>query len=149
MWQSSREALLGMTPLACRNRGILTQRDALWTAVPRAECARHTRTYRFVWRSFARRVRIARYLFVPARMVAFGRRLRHIAANHGAKRSAFREDAHVDVDQEEPDREQCCRRMNQHGDIPQETETPRDVFGEPQNGAGKQEQQTAPEKAPE
>src|SRR4030088_3093288 len=104
MWQSSREALLGMKPLACRNRGILTRRDALWTAVPRAECARHTRTHRFVLYSFARRGRIARDLFVPARMVAFGKLLRHIAANHGAKRSAFREDAHVDVDQEQPNR---------------------------------------------
>src|SRR5216684_2620354 len=39
--------------------------------------------------------------------------------------------------------------MNQHGDIAQETETPRDVFGEPQDEASKEQQEAAPEKAPE
>src|ERR1700675_443961 len=39
--------------------------------------------------------------------------------------------------------------MKQHGYIPQETETPRDVFGEPENRASKQQQEAAPEKAPE
>src|SRR5882757_9106158 len=100
MRQSPREALLEMTPPSRRNRGIPQRRDALRPAVPRAACARHTRTPRFVLCSFARRRRIARDLFVPARMVAFGKRFRYIAANHGAKGSAFREDAHVDVYQE-------------------------------------------------
>src|SRR6266481_6143724 len=137
MRQSSREALPGMMPPACRNPGIPTRRDALRTTVPRAGCAQHTRTHRFVLWSFARRGGTACDLFVPARMVAFGKRLRHIAANHGAKRSAFRKHAHVDVYQEEPNRQQSRRGMNQHGDIAQETETPRNVFREPKNGASK------------
>jgi len=79
--------------------------------------------------------RTARDLFVQPGCSVW-QTLRLLRRESRKQTSAFREDAHVDVYQE-TDREQCCRRMGISTAIYRRKRNSRDVFGTPQDGAGK------------
>src|SRR5205807_8501867 len=111
--------------------------------------ARLTRSQRFVRWSFARCRRIADDFFIPAGMVALGEGHGNIAANYRAERSALRKHAHINVDQEQANRDERRRGMNENGNVAQEAEIPRNVFREPQHDAAGKQHHGAPEKSPE
>src|SRR6266851_8039074 len=68
--------------------------------------------------SRCRRLPMAHYLFIPARVIALCEFQRNVTANHRTKRSALREYAHINVNQEVRNREQRRHRMQKHGKIP-------------------------------
>src|SRR5256885_15287045 len=97
----------------------------------RAPFARRTRSHRSVLSSFAPRGRIADDLFVPAGVIALGKSDRNIAANDRAKCSALGKHAHIDVDQEQANREERRRGVNDNGNVSQGAKIPWDAFREP------------------
>src|SRR6266567_3776294 len=115
---------------ACRNRGLPWQTHAPRITVRRAWFSRRNRSQRSALWSFPPRGRFADDLFIPPRVVALGKGDGNIAADHGAER------AHVNVDQEEGNREESRNRMDEHGDVSQEAEVPRNVLREPKDDAG-------------
>src|SRR5689334_9338618 len=115
----------------------------------RGECARRTRSQRFVPWSFARRGGSADDFFIPAGMVALGEGDGNIPANDRAKCTALREHPHVNVNQEQANREKRRCGMNENRNVSQEAEIPRNVLREPQHGAGGKQRYRAPEKSPE
>src|SRR5713226_6230006 len=134
---------------ACRNRGLPRQTHAPQITVRRAGFSRRNRSQRSVLWSFAPRGRFADDLFIPPRVVALGKGDGNIAADDGAERSAFSKHTHVNVDQEEGNREESRNRMDEHGDVAQEAQVPRNVFREPENDTGRKQRNRAPEKSPE
>src|SRR5580700_2461585 len=88
-------------------------------------------------RSFSRS-RVAKELLIPCVVVLLGPGTRHVAANDGAKSTAFHRCTHIDVNDKKRDGSERAYRVHKHGGETQETQIPGNVLREPQNQPGKQ-----------
>src|SRR3984893_18041876 len=98
----------------------------------RAESARRTRPLQLVRLSFPAGSRSNQF-FIPGRVKALCKVFGYVAINDRVQGAALRENAHVDVNQEEANGEQRGGGVDQNGGVAEPAETPRDIFGEPQD----------------
>src|SRR5438445_4066672 len=127
---------------AGRMRGFPRQKNRWLTNTRRAECARRSSA------SFPRCVGPAHDLVVPGRVIALSEVQSDVAVNYGPECTTLCEHAHVNVNQEVCNRKQRSDRMQEHRNIAQPAEIPRDPFRKPQYNSSQQQYDRGIEKTP-
>src|SRR5262249_41156039 len=114
----SRNILFGIWPVRRRRRELLSlQTQHVPPAAPRvlsARCNSLSPLPAVSFRSFG----FPDDLFIPSRVIALGERQRNVSADNASKRAAFRENAHVNVNHQIPDKRQCRPRVHHHRNVP-------------------------------
>src|SRR5580704_2272013 len=115
----------------------------------RGVCVRRSRARRFFPTSFARGGGRGRHnLFIPSRMVSPRKFGGDIAADYGAKRTALRENTHIDMDEEEANGEQRAGSMKDDRSVAEPAKAPGYVFRKPEGHTAQQQKGAAYDEAP-